>query len=85
MKQPRESSAQRLDGTKPKQLYERGNRTKVPAKVYALDNQQAPESSEATEGKNFEDEISLRGRECDDWKNFHIFFLKSPFIGNLLP
>ena len=55
MKQPRGNSAQPLDETKPKQVNERGNRTKVPAKVYALDNQQAPESSE---DKNFEDEIS---------------------------
>ena len=57
-KQSRETSTQPLDGTKSQQVNERGNRTKVPAQVYAVDQQQAPRSSEATEGKNFEDEIS---------------------------
>ena len=41
-----------------KRKEKRGNRTKVSAQVYAVDQQQAPGSSEATEGKNFEDEIS---------------------------
>ncbi|XP_071929077.1 uncharacterized protein [Coffea arabica] len=54
-KQSRENSTQQLEGTKSKQANERGNRTKVPARVYALDNQQTHEPSE---GKNFEDEIS---------------------------
>ncbi|XP_071909746.1 uncharacterized protein [Coffea arabica] len=50
-KQSLENSTQPLDGTKSKPAKERGDRTNVPAKVYALDNRQAPDSSEATEGK----------------------------------
>ena len=50
-KQPRENSTQQVDGTKSKQANEKGNRTRVPAQIYAVDKPQASESSEATEGK----------------------------------
>ena len=49
--QSRGSSTQPLDGTQSKLVKERGDRTNASAKVYALDNRQVPDSSEATEGK----------------------------------
>ena len=57
-----------MDRTTLKQAKERGNKPRVPARVYAIDKQQAPKSSEAMEGKNFEAEIFLRGRKCEDPK-----------------
>ena len=49
-RQSRESNTLQLDGAK-SQVNEGGKRTSGPAKVYALDNRQVPDSSEATEGK----------------------------------
>ena len=63
----------------PRQANERGNKPGVPVRVYAIDKQQAPESPKAIEGKNFEDDIFLKGRECEDPKislNF-LLFLKN--------
>ena len=48
---PREGSTQSLDGTKSKPVKERGNRTSVPAKAYALDNRPVPDSPGANEGE----------------------------------
>ena len=71
-----------MDRITPKQAKERGNGPRVPARVYAIDKQRALEPSKVMEGKNFEDEISLRGRECEDPKIIlKIFpcFLKTNF------
>ena len=65
-----------MDRITPKQVKERENRPRVPARVYVIDKQQTPELFEAVEGKNFENEIFLRGRECEDSKitlNFLLF------------
>ena len=75
-KQQRKNNAQQGDKTTSRQANERENRPRVPAQVYAINKQQAPESSIAMEGKNFEDEIFLRGRECENPKiilNFLLF------------
>ena len=74
-KQPRGNNAQQVDRTKPRQANETGNKPRVPAWVYALDKQQAPESVEAMEGKNFENEIFLRGRECEGPEKIFYFIL----------
>ena len=64
-----------MDRTTPRQVNERENRPRVSARVYAIDKQQAPMSSEAMEGKNFEDKIFSRGRECEEPNFFFLYFL----------
>ena len=53
----------------------------MPARAYAIDKQQVPESSEAMEGKNFKDKILLRERECEDPK---IFFKFPPIFSKFI-
>ena len=74
-KQQRENNAQQGDRTTPKQVNERRNRLIVPTWVYAIDKQLTPESFAVMEGKNFENEIFVRGRECENPKIILNFFL----------
>ena len=80
--QQRESAPQQMNKDVSKQVNEGGNGSRALARTYAIYEQPSSESTRVIEGENFE--ILLRGRECENPKNFLILFYFFEYIFFLL-